>query len=70
MKVNLSATKFNRLVDVQDFVHNLMMLTDEDTRNVATVDGKVVDKQKFHDIMSCISASIEELVENYYDLFD
>lgn len=70
MKVNLTATKFNQLLKVQDVVHNLMMLTSEDAKNDACVNSISVDNERFHDIMSCISCAIEEAVENYYHLFN
>ena len=69
MKVKLTATKYAQLLKVQDVVHNLMMLTDEDSRNTSEVNGIEVNKQDFHDMMSCISASIEQVVEAYDDFF-
>ncbi len=63
MKANLTQTQLNQIFKVQDICDELRRKADED--NCKTyVRGYEVDKENFRNYLDCISASIEELVEN------
>lgn len=63
MKANLSQTQLNQIFKVQDLCDKLRGKADEEDCKTY-VRGYEVDREQFRNYLDCISASIEEMVEN------
>ena len=63
MKASLTQTKLNQIFKAQDICDELRRKADNEDCKVY-VRGYEVDREKFRNYLDCISASIEEMIEN------